>query len=159
VQRLHGPQLTISKLFDRAGHGIATFRQPSERDPFAMSAAIPFRKQERAMSKHSYTPLTQAARFLRSHPAHVRKTLNRFGIVERHEGQRTIPNNILDLFQRTKAASGYLYPSWVRTHDDLIAAAAVVPSYQHGDGDSTGESTEQHASKFSAPKPKRTHFA
>jgi hypothetical protein len=125
-----------------------------------MSAAIPFRKQERAMSKHSYTPLTQAARSLRSHTAHVRKTLNRFGIVERHEGQRTIPNNILDLFQRTKAASGYLYPSWVRTHDDLIAAAAAVPSYQHGDGDySAGKSAEQHASKSPAPKPKRTHFA
>jgi hypothetical protein len=37
------------------------------------------------------------------------------------------------------------------------AAAAAVPSYQRGDGDSTGESTEQHASKFSAPK--RTRFA
>jgi hypothetical protein len=109
--------------------------------------------------KRNYTTLTQAARDLDSHPAALRKTINRFGIVERDGGQRVIPNNILTLFHRTKVASGYLYPAWVRTHDDLIAAAAAVPSYQHGDGDSTGESAEQHASKSSAPKPKPTHFA
>lgn len=76
------------------------------------------------MSEPNYTPLTQAARFLRSHPAALRKTINRFGIVERDGRQRVIPNDILDLFHRTKTASGYLYPVWVRTRDDLIAAAA-----------------------------------
>jgi hypothetical protein len=80
------------------------------------------------MSERNYTPLTQAARFLRSHPAAVRKTLNRFGIVEHYGGQRVIPNDILALFHRTKAASGYLYPAWVRTPDDLIVAAAEIPA-------------------------------
>jgi hypothetical protein len=109
--------------------------------------------------KRNCTPLTQAARFLGSHTAALRKTINRFGIVERDGRQRVIPNDVLALFHRTKAASGYLYPTWVRTHDDLIAAAAAVPNYQHGDGDSAGESAEQHASKSPAPKPKPTRFA
>jgi hypothetical protein len=78
--------------------------------------------------KRNYTTLTQAARDLDSHPAALRKTINRFGIVERDGGQRVIPNNILTLFHRTKVASGYLYPAWVRTHDDLIAAAAEIPA-------------------------------
>ena len=98
------------------------------------------------MSERNFTPLMQAARFLGSHPAALRKAINRFGIVERDGGQRVIPNDILALFHRTKTASGYLYPAWVRTHDDLITAA-------------TGKSAEQHASKSPAPKPKPTHFA
>jgi hypothetical protein len=80
------------------------------------------------MSKRSCTPLTQAARVLGSHPAALRKTINRFGIIERDGRQRVIPNDILALFRRTRAASGYLYPAWVRTHDDLIAAVAEIPA-------------------------------
>jgi hypothetical protein len=80
------------------------------------------------MSKRSCTPLTQAALLLDSHPAALRKTVNRFGIVERDGRQRVIPNDVLALFRRTKAVSGYLYPSWVRSHADLIAAAAEIPS-------------------------------
>jgi hypothetical protein len=80
------------------------------------------------MTKRSCTPLTQAARVLDSHPAALRKTINRFGIFERDGRQRVIPNDVLKLFRRTKAVSGYLYPAWVRTHDDLIAAAAQIPA-------------------------------
>jgi hypothetical protein len=93
-----------------------------------MSAVTRSEKQERAVSKRSSTPLTQAARVLNSHPAALRKTANRFGIRERDGRQRAIPNDILALFRRTKAVSGYLYPAWVRTHDDLIAAAAEIPA-------------------------------
>jgi hypothetical protein len=80
------------------------------------------------MNKRNRTTLAQAALILRSHPAALRKAINRFGIVERDGRQRVIPNDILALFRRTKAVSGYLYPAWVRTHDDLIAAAAEVPT-------------------------------
>ena len=80
------------------------------------------------MNKPSFTPLTQAARVLRSHPAALRKAINRFGIVNRDGRQRVIPNDVLALFRRTKAVSGYLYPAWVRTPDDLIAAAAEIPA-------------------------------
>jgi hypothetical protein len=79
------------------------------------------------MRKLSSTPLTQAARVLKSHPAALRKTANRFGIVERDGRQRAIPNDILALFRRTKAIAGYLYPHWVRTRDDLLGAAAKIP--------------------------------
>ena len=78
------------------------------------------------MNKPSFTPLTQAARVLRSHPAALRKAINRFGIVNRDGRQRVIPNDVLALFRRTKAVSGYLYPAWIRTPDDLIAAAAEI---------------------------------
>jgi hypothetical protein len=84
--------------------------------------------QERGMSKRSCTPLTQAARELGSHPAALRKAINRLGIIERDGRQRVVPDDILALFRRTKAVSGYLYPAWVRTHDDLIAAAAENPA-------------------------------
>jgi hypothetical protein len=80
------------------------------------------------MIKRICTPLTQAALILGSHPAALRKAINRLGIVERVGRQRVIPNDILALFRRTKTVSGYLYPAWVRTHDDLIAAAAEVPA-------------------------------
>jgi hypothetical protein len=79
------------------------------------------------MRKHVSTPLTLAARILDSHPAALRKTINRFQIVERDGPQRVIPNDILALFRRTKAIAGYLYPSWVRTRDDLLGAAAKIP--------------------------------
>ena len=79
------------------------------------------------MNKLSSTPLRQAAEILGSHPAALRKTINQFGIVERDGRQRTIPNNILALFRRTKAVSGYLYPHWVRTRADLDRCAAEVP--------------------------------
>jgi hypothetical protein len=72
------------------------------------------------MSKQNCTTLTQAAPVLRSHPAALRKTINRFGIVECDGGRRVIPNDILALFLRTKAVSD--------THDDLIAAAAETAS-------------------------------
>lgn len=80
------------------------------------------------MSERNFTPLMQAARFLGSHPAALRKAINRFGIVERDGGQRVIPNDILALFHRTKTVSGYLYPTWIRTHHDLITAAAETAS-------------------------------
>jgi hypothetical protein len=77
-----------------------------------MSAITRSKNKERAMNKPSRTPLAQAAIILRSHPAALRKTINRFGIVERDGRQRVIPNDILALFRRTKAASGYLCPTW-----------------------------------------------
>jgi hypothetical protein len=76
----------------------------------------------------NYTTLIQAARILGSHPAALRKAINQFQIVERdNRRRRLIPNDVLALFRRTKAASGYLYPHWIRTRDDLLAAAAKIP--------------------------------
>jgi hypothetical protein len=75
-----------------------------------------------------FTPLTQAARILGSHPAALRKAINQFQIVERdNRRRRLIPNDVLALFRRTKAACGYLYPAWVRTREELLAAAAKIP--------------------------------
>jgi hypothetical protein len=79
------------------------------------------------MRKHASTPLTLSARILGSHPAALRKAINRFGIVERDGRQRVIPNDVLALFRRTKAVAGYLYPAWVRSRDDLLGAAAKIP--------------------------------
>ena len=80
------------------------------------------------MRNHASTPLTVAARVLGSHPAALRKTINQFQIVKRDGRQRVIPNDILALFRRTKAISGYLYPHWIRTRDELLAAAAQIPA-------------------------------
>ena len=74
------------------------------------------------------TTLSLAAEILDSHPAGLRKTANRFQIVERDGRQRVIPNDVLALFVRTKTASGYLVPYWIRTRSELIAAAAQIPS-------------------------------
>jgi hypothetical protein len=32
--------------------------------------------------------------------------------------------------QRTKAASGYLVPVWIRTKDDLLRAATEIPTLE-----------------------------
>ena len=80
------------------------------------------------MKKHASTTLTLAAQILGSHPAALRKAMNQFQIVERDSRRRRlIPNNVLALFRRTKTVSGYLYPHWIRTRDELIAAAAQIP--------------------------------
>jgi hypothetical protein len=80
------------------------------------------------MSKRSSTTLTAAARVLDAHPAALRKAINRFQIVERVGRQRVIPNDVLALFRKTKTVCGYLYPHWVRTRDELLAAAAQIPA-------------------------------
>jgi hypothetical protein len=86
----------------------------------------PFRHRNGRMREN--TTLTQAAQILESHPMALRKTFNRFGFVERdNRRRRLIPIDVLALFRRTKAASGYLYPRSIRTRTDLLAAAAEIP--------------------------------
>jgi hypothetical protein len=73
-------------------------------------------------------PLVEAARKVHSDPSVFRRVLNRFGLVDRQQdGQRVVDPRVVQLMQRTKAASGYLVPVWIRTRDDLLAAAAEIP--------------------------------
>jgi hypothetical protein len=74
-------------------------------------------------------PLVQAALLIPTDPSSLRRVLNRFGLNDRQEdGQRVVDPLIVRLFQRTKGASGYLAPYWLRTRDDLLAAAAEIPA-------------------------------
>ena len=70
-------------------------------------------------------PLVLAARIIPVDPSALRRTLNRFGLNDPQEdGQRIV--DLVKLFQRTRAASGYLAPYWIRTRDQLLAAAAEI---------------------------------
>ena len=72
--------------------------------------------------------LVQAALIIPADPSSLRRVLNRFGLNDRQEdGQRVIDPSIVRLFQRTKEASGYLAPYWIRTREELLAAAAEIP--------------------------------
>jgi len=74
-------------------------------------------------------PLVQAAHTIPADPSALRRMLNRFGLNDRQEdGQRTVDARIVRLLQKTKQASGYLVPYWIRTRDDLLAAAAEIPA-------------------------------
>jgi len=74
-------------------------------------------------------PLVLAARIIPVDPSALRRTLNRFGLNDSQEdGQRIVDLAVVKLFQRTRAASGYLAPYWLRTRDDLLAAAAAIPA-------------------------------
>jgi hypothetical protein len=74
-------------------------------------------------------PLVQAALIIPTDPSTLRRMLNGLGITDRQQdGQRVVDLPIVRLFQRTKKASGYLCPYWIRTRDDLLAAAAEIPA-------------------------------
>ena len=74
-------------------------------------------------------PLVQAALIIPTDPSSLRRGLNRFGLHDRQEdGQRIVDPRIVRLLQKTKQASGYLVPHWIRTRDDLLAAAAEIPA-------------------------------
>lgn len=69
--------------------------------------------------------LVPFAKELGCHPNFLRSTLNMFEIRERAEdGQRTIPDDIAQLFRITRRLSGYIHPRGAETRADLEAAAA-----------------------------------
>ena len=73
-------------------------------------------------------PLAAAAREAHSDPSVYRRVLNRFGLTDRQQdGQRVVDARVAMFMKRTKAASGYLVPYWIKTRDDLMAAAAKIP--------------------------------
>jgi len=73
-------------------------------------------------------PLVQAAPKVPTDTSTFRRTLNRFALNDRQkDGQRIVDPRIVRLFQKTKRASGYLVPYWIRTRDDLLGAAANIP--------------------------------
>jgi hypothetical protein len=41
-------------------------------------------------------------------------------------GQRALDPRVVELMQRTNAASGYLVLHWIKTRDELMAAAAEI---------------------------------
>ena len=78
-------------------------------------------------------PLVQAALLIPTDPSSLRRVLNRFGLNDRRDdGQRVVDRPIVQLFQQTKEASGYLCPHWIRTRDDLLAAAAENNASESG---------------------------
>ena len=67
-------------------------------------------------------PLVLAARIIPVDPSALRRTLNRFGLNDRQEdGQRIVDLAVVKLFQRTRAASGYLAPYWLRTRVSCLS--------------------------------------